>query len=113
MFISSPAFWLATSTTFLVLTASAQTAPVASPASALPDSPSFRSAMESYKPFSDDRPIPWVTANDTVRRHGGWLAYAREASEPSQEDGPARKPDTADPHAGHAMPATRRPGAKP
>jgi len=113
MFISSPAFWLATSTTFMVLTAGAQTAPVAGLAPARPDSLSFASAMEGYKAFSDDQPTAWTAANSTVRERGGWLAYARESDVEPPGSAQGKKPDAADPHAGHAMPAARRPGEKP
>jgi hypothetical protein len=39
----------------------------------------YRSALEGYRPFADEEPVPWKQANDTVGRIGGWRAYAKEA----------------------------------
>ena len=38
----------------------------------------YRSALEGYRPFAEEKPVPWKQANDTVGRIGGWRAYARE-----------------------------------
>lgn len=40
------------------------------------------SALAGYRRLSQDEPINWREANDTVRSVGGWRAYAREASAP-------------------------------
>lgn len=40
----------------------------------------FRSALEGYQPFSDNKRVPWKEANDTVGKIGGWRAYAEEAA---------------------------------
>jgi hypothetical protein len=66
--------------------------------------PEFQSAMQDYKPFTDEKIVPWKQSNDTVREVGGWRAYAREAAPPKAPEGQA------DPHQGH-HPA--QPGAKP
>lgn len=42
----------------------------------------YWSALTGYRRLSDDEPLSWREANDTVGRIGGWRAYAREASEP-------------------------------
>jgi len=42
--------------------------------------PAFRSALEGYQPFADEKPAPWRATNDNVGRIGGWRAYAREAA---------------------------------
>jgi hypothetical protein len=41
--------------------------------------PAFQSALEGYKPHTDDGAPEWIKANDAVRQAGGWRAYAREA----------------------------------
>lgn len=105
MFTSSPAVWLAGLTAFVALSAGAQTAPAMGIAPAPPDSLAYRSAMDGYKPFKDEKPTPWKAANETVGSRGGWRAYAQEASsEPAEPPKPAA---AADPHAGHAMPAAK------
>jgi hypothetical protein len=55
----------------------------------------YRSALSDYRRLSDDKPVPWPEANDSVGRIGGWRAYAREASAPKA--------------AGSAPPAPRTP----
>lgn len=75
------------------MNASAQTTPApASPRSAqLP----YRSAFEAYRPFAEERLLPWKEANDTVGKIGGWRAYAKEASAAQPASG------TATPHPTH------------
>jgi hypothetical protein len=97
-------------------TAWAQTATsAASAATPMPSQPlAFRSAFESYKPYTDDGAPEWKKANDEVGKIGGWRAYAREAQdtekgeEKSQSQPTPAKPAQAatqpDPHAGHAKP---------
>lgn len=105
MFTSLPAVWLASLTAFVALSAGAQTAPATGTPPAMPPSLSYRSAMDGYKSFADEKPVPWKAANETVRSRGGWRAYAQEASgEPAD---PKKAAAAADPHAGHAMPAAK------
>ena len=97
-----PAQWLATLAALAAFAAGAQTgpAPVAGRTAELGGVPSFRSAMEGYKPFTDEKPTAWKDANDTVHQRGGWRAYAKEGA-----GGAGDKPSgAADPHAGHSMP---------
>lgn len=70
---SSPARWLAVPCVIAALSAVAQpvpapsgTAPVATPRPVL----TFKSALEGYRPFVDEKPLPWKEANDRVRRRG-------------------------------------------
>ena len=76
--------------------AGAQTGPAPRPPRAEAAPPlSFRSAMEGYKPFADEKPIPWKEANETVRQRGGWRAYAKEAQPATPThaaDAPIRTP---------------------
>lgn len=85
--------------------ASAAAAPV--PGAPLPDL-SYRSALEGYQPFADEKPGSWRDANDNVGRIGGWRAYAREAqggaAGPAVPAAPAARPPASagqGPHSGH------------
>lgn len=111
MFQPMLARWLAVSSGLLTLAASAQT-PSAPPAQAVGSAPAvrtqvapgdYRSALESYQPYSEGQMVPWRDANDTVGKIGGWRAYAKEAAETPGQEG----------HAGHAMPKPAASQAKP
>ena len=91
MFHSSPAGWLAALSAFAAIAAAAQPAPTVL---------NYKSAMEGYRPFTDDKPIPWKEANETVRQRGGWKAYAEEAA--GGAGGGASEAPAA--HQGHPMP---------
>ena len=105
MFHSIPARWLATLTTFAALGVSAQTrlayGPIAAPAAvrAVSGAETYRSALEGYQPFTEEKVLPWKETNDTVGRVGGWKVYAREAQGDGAET--ATRPAAADPHPGH------------
>jgi len=101
MFHSSLARWLAVFPATVALAAAAQPASTPPPAPAAgrtaateapPPVLTYRSALEGYQPFADEKSIPWKEANETVHRRGGWQAYAKEAS-----GAPAA-------HPGHTMP---------
>lgn len=94
MFHSLPVRRLACLTFLAALGANAQTAPGATAAAQ-----AYRSALEGYQPFNEEKVLPWKQSNDTVGRVGGWKAYAQEAQGESAAT-PA-KPAAADPHAGH------------
>ena len=66
--------------------------PSASPSALLPASPPssaisprppapYRSAMEGYQPYTDEKLIDWKQANDSTGRIGGWREYAKEAQQ--------------------------------
>lgn len=82
-----------------VLSAAQSSAPAA-PASATQASPPpvFRSAMDGYKPYTEEATVNWKEANDTTARIGGWRAYAKEARQP-------QAPQAASPGAARAAPA--------
>jgi hypothetical protein len=113
MFTFLPARWLAALPALAALAAGAQTGPspvpaiAAEPAAALP----FRSAMDGYKPFADEKPIPWKEANETVHQRGGWRAYAKQSAGEADD----KSSGGADPHAGHSMsmPKATAPKDKP
>jgi hypothetical protein len=55
--------------------------------------PDYRSAFETYKPFSDQSISSWREVNDSVGRIGGWRVYAKEARQPeSARPQPATDP---------------------
>jgi hypothetical protein len=99
MFHSSPAGWLALLSAFVASSAAAQPAPTVL---------NYKSALEGYRPYADEKPIPWKEANETVYRRGGWQAYAKEAAEgappTAAEPSKGAAADAPAAHQGHAMP---------
>jgi len=97
---SSPARWLAVFPAMAALAAMAQPVPAPTPApapaSAAPTVLTYKSALEGYQPFTDEKPVPWKEANETVYRRGGWQAYAKETSGTGAAAAPAAQP-------GHSM----------
>lgn len=53
----------------------------------------YRSAMDDYKPYTDEKVIDWKQANDNTARIGGWREYAKEAQQREAADASA-KPTT-------------------
>lgn len=102
-FISNPTAWLAPLAA-LVLSLSTTVANAQTPAPAattIETAPAaFRSALEGYQAYTDEKTVNWKEANDSVGRIGGWREYAKEARQPSAPDA-AAKPD---PQAGQAKP---------
>ncbi|MFZ3139068.1 hypothetical protein [Polaromonas sp.] len=43
--------------------------------------PAYRSALEGYQRYTDEKTINWKDANDATARIGGWREYAKEASQ--------------------------------
>jgi len=64
----------------------------------------YHSPLMGYRGMSTETPTPWVEANETVNRIGGWRAYARQAQQPeATPDGAAnRTPAPSAPAAGGA-----------
>lgn len=83
---------VATLATLAILTLPlAATAQPAAPSAA---PPAFRSAMDGYQPYSEEKMQDWKQANDRVGQIGGWREYAREASRAETPDASqAAKPD--------------------
>ncbi len=98
MFHSSPARWLAAMPALAALAVGAQPLRLPAPPSAdkAPTELAFKSALDGYQPYADEKAIAWKDANDTVFRRGGWRAYAKETVD--QGITPAA------PSPGHAMP---------
>ena len=53
----------------------------------------YRSALENYQPFADEKVLPWKQSNETVDRIGGWRAYAKEAHRSGRIAGASRLAD--------------------
>ncbi|SDN94515.1 hypothetical protein [Polaromonas sp. JS666] len=60
--------------------------------------PAFRSAMDGYKPYTEEATANWKEANDTTARIGGWRVYAKEARQ-------AQAPEAAPPGDARNAPA--------
>lgn len=45
---------------------------------------SYRSAIQSYKPWAEMPVASWRAVNDTTAQVGGWRVYAREAQQPDE-----------------------------
>jgi hypothetical protein len=105
MFHPLPARWLAVFPAMAAVAAMAQPAPGEPPAAA-PPALTYKSALEGYRPFTDEKPIPWKEANETVRQRGGWQAYAKEAagSGTAGTEPPKGQSDAPAAHQGHTMP---------
>ena len=67
-----------------------------SASAAAPADLSYRSALQDYQPFGDEKVAPWREANDNVGRIGGWRSYAHEAQGAASA---AQRP-----HSGHGKP---------
>ena len=52
--------------------------------------PSYRSALEGYQRYTDEKTVNWKEANDAVARIGGWREYAKEASQSQALEGAAK-----------------------
>ena len=50
----------------------------------------YRSALEGYQRYTDEKTVNWKEANDTTARIGGWRAYAKEASQEQVAEGSAK-----------------------
>ena len=52
--------------------------------------PGYRSALEGYLPYKDEKIVNWKEANDIAGQIGGWRAYAKEASQGQSPDNAAK-----------------------
>ena len=89
---------LAVTALLWTFTARAQTAaPISDTAPA-----AYRSTLEGYKPYADEKIMSWKESNDTAGRIGGWREYAKQAAQPESTNAAAApKPD---PDARHTKP---------
>lgn len=79
-------------------------APAAVASTADPVTTEFRSALDGYQPYTDEKIQSWKEANDAVGKIGGWRVYAKEAQQVQQAPAAPGAASQPDPHAGHAMP---------
>ena len=76
--------------------ATAQTSAVAPAKPAAPAAvadaapPPYRSALEGYQRYTDEKTVNWKEANNAVARIGGWREYAKEASQSQAPEGAAQ-----------------------
>ena len=90
----------------LLLAASMGNSQVSAQTSADPPAPPvYRSALEGYQPYTDEKVVNWKEANDNTGQIGGWRAYAKEAGEAPTPEG-ASKPE---PDAAPAQPRREKP----
>lgn len=85
--------WMAALSSMAALGASAQSAAPAERAPRAQAAP-YRSTLERYQPFADEKVLPWKQSNETVDKIGGWRAYAKEAQDAAAADdqAPAGRP---------------------
>ena len=107
MFHSLPTWWLAVIASMASAAASGQPPPsgenLPSPRRVL----TYRSALDGYQPFTDEKPIAWLQANETVHSRGGWQAYAREVSSSKVEaEAPKAGHAAASGRSGHSLPVS-------
>lgn len=69
-----------------------------------PAPPPYRSALEGYQPYTDEKIVNWKEANETAGRIGGWREYAKEAGE---SESPVAEPKP-DPAAASATPRRKQ-----
>ena len=50
----------------------------------------YRSALEGYQRYTEEKTVNWKEANDATARIGGWREYAKEASQSQAQEGPAK-----------------------
>jgi len=55
------------------------------------------SALRTYKPSGETKPVRWQDANATVERIGGWRAYARDGAASASAPA-ASEPGVSPPH---------------
>ena len=62
--------------------------PLSRPSLAMTPNPPapYRSALDGYKAYTDEKIIDWKQANDTTGRIGGWREYAKEAQQTDARD---------------------------
>ena len=64
--------------------------PVAPAAVADTAPPPYRSALEGYQRYTEEKMVNWKEANDATARIGGWREYAKEASQTQAQEGAAK-----------------------
>lgn len=85
----------------LPLIATAQTAePTAVAATTQAGPAKYRSALDGYQSYTEEKTASWKEANDNAGRIGGWRVYAKEARQPQASD----QTDNAPPSATKAQP---------
>jgi hypothetical protein len=110
------AVWAMTATGCALLADAAQAQTNVAATAGAPTQPQpFQSALDAYRPYTDEPTGDWKKANDEVGRIGGWRAYLREANPPVGSGNATGGQPKADPHPGHSNTPGPAPanGAKP
>lgn len=85
---------------------------------ALPSGPAgavaleYRSTLDNYQRFTDEKVRSWKESNDTVGRIGGWREYARQSREPAAPSPAGTKPAGPTTPASPAAPAAAPEGGR-
>lgn len=88
MFKLPLAHWLVFICALPAVAAAQTTAPAPATPKTQAEPAKYRSALEGYRPYTEEKTVDWKAANDTAGRIGGWRVYAKEARQP-QTSNPA------------------------
>lgn len=83
---------IAAALTLAISSVQAQTGlPVPAVPASEPSAPAlaYRSALEGFQAYTEEKTVNWKQANDTTAQIGGWRAYAKEAAQPAVTPTPA------------------------
>lgn len=100
MFKPPLAHWLVFMCALPAVAAAQTTAPALPTLKTQVEPAKYRSALEGYRPYTDEKTVDWKAANDTAGRIGGWRVYAKEARQPAA----ANPAENAIPAAAQAQP---------
>lgn len=71
----------------LPVIAAAQTAAPSAAAPTTQSAPAkYRSVLDGYKSYTEEKTANWIEANNNTGRIGGWRVYAKEARQPQASD---------------------------
>nr|WP_315189811.1 hypothetical protein [uncultured Albidiferax sp.] len=86
MFKPPLAHWLVFMCALPVVAAAQTTDPTPATPNTQAEPAKYRSALDGYQPYTDEKTANWKEANDTAGRIGGWRVYAKEARQPQAPD---------------------------
>ena len=86
--VLAASLWTTQATAQTTAVASAKPVTPAAVAAAVP--PPYRSALEGYQRYTEEKTVNWKEANDVTARIGGWREYAKEASQSQLPEGAAK-----------------------
>jgi hypothetical protein len=75
---------------------------------------SFKSTLDQYKPYTDEKTADWKAANEQVGKIGGWRTYLKEANESDKPEPAKSKTEPPKPSPQGGVPAPNlSPNANP